>query len=97
MKRAPFVVAVVATSRHYGGPEEGGWWFDRTTVDEVHVVHSKSAAKRLARRLTAANPQPRFARSSAANRGEPDIDVRILRSLAAARSLASPPGRPRYS
>ncbi len=24
-----FWVAAFLTQRHYGGPEEGGWWFDR--------------------------------------------------------------------
>lgn len=28
----PLYVAVVEVSRHYGGPEEGGWWYDRSTV-----------------------------------------------------------------
>ena len=29
LSRSLFWVAAYLTQRHYGGPEEGGWWFDR--------------------------------------------------------------------
>lgn len=28
-------VSVVEVDKHYGGPEEGGWWFDSWVVQEV--------------------------------------------------------------
>jgi hypothetical protein len=31
----PIYVGVVSTTRHYGGPEEGGWWYDWTQVEEI--------------------------------------------------------------
>ena len=34
----PFYVAAVGIDRCYGGAEEGGWWYDTTTVLAVHKV-----------------------------------------------------------
>ena len=33
-------VAVYEMSREYGGPEEGGWWYDEGTLQEVRVTSS---------------------------------------------------------
>jgi hypothetical protein len=33
-----FFVTVRHLTRHYGGPEEGGWWYDRISNEEVHKV-----------------------------------------------------------
>lgn len=32
-------------TRHYGGPEEGGWWYDRSEADETVFEGSVAAAK----------------------------------------------------
>lgn len=39
-------VQVVETDRCYGGPEEGGWWYDWDTV-----IFEKRTTKRIARKL----------------------------------------------
>ena len=32
----PWVVAIVMANRHYGGPEEGGWWYNTwDPADEI--------------------------------------------------------------
>jgi hypothetical protein len=36
MTQPQFYVNVYDLSRHYGGPEEGGWWYDAGDVIEVH-------------------------------------------------------------
>lgn len=41
-------------TRHYGGPEEGGWWYDRHEF--IHVIHQiadENLAYALARELNA--------------------------------------------
>ena len=35
-ERLPRFISVYATTRHYGGPEEGGWWYNRS-----ECLHSK--------------------------------------------------------
>lgn len=43
------VVAFYAVDRAYGGPEEGGWWFDTGELVRLHqVCLAEAAAARLA-------------------------------------------------
>jgi hypothetical protein len=52
MPRTLFYVAVYLVDRAYGGPEEGGWWYD--TGDLVRVIRttpSENKAYELAGRL----------------------------------------------
>jgi hypothetical protein len=35
---ATLFVSVILLNRHYGGPEEGGWYFDSGSVQEIHMV-----------------------------------------------------------
>ena len=44
-------VAVVSTSRHYGGPEEGGWWYDWSNTEKSWSFDNPRRARRFARRL----------------------------------------------
>lgn len=57
-KHRRFVVAIHELDRIYGGPEEGGWWFDcgvpareRELAKYCRVFRSEAKAKRYARRL----------------------------------------------
>jgi hypothetical protein len=36
-------VNVYSVTRHYGGPEEGGWWYNWYTCIEVYPVKEKNA------------------------------------------------------
>jgi hypothetical protein len=36
--RETVCITVDSVSRHYGGPEEGGWWYDAGTVLEYHKI-----------------------------------------------------------
>ena len=46
-----FVVAFYELDRCYGGPEEGGWWFDTGQLVRVfHVCKSEDEAYSVARR-----------------------------------------------
>jgi hypothetical protein len=71
----PFYLVVEGTSRHYGGPEEGGWWYDWHTVLEVRQAFTLGGALRQARLLREKYPQPRYNRYSCANRGEEDTRI----------------------
>lgn len=37
-------VSIYRTSRHFGGPEEGGWWYDRTTLEGSKYFPSEEEA-----------------------------------------------------
>ena len=49
-------------TRHYGGPEEGGWYYDRHEADEKVFMGSEEAAKeerdRLNKQAQAEHQQP---------------------------------------
>jgi hypothetical protein len=96
-KQPSFLVVAYGVSRHYGGHEEGGWWYDRTEVIDVRKAHTLAGGLRHARDLRGEYPPPRFNRYSAANHGAPDVYVRCVYSEADRRMPEdSPLGRPRY-
>lgn len=48
-----FVVAFYAVDRAYGGPEEGGWWYDTGELVRLHALfRSEDAAIRAAARAS---------------------------------------------
>jgi len=49
----PAYVVELNISRHFGGREEGGWWYDHTDVVAVHRCASRQRARRLRNRLRA--------------------------------------------
>ena len=58
MPKSRYIVAVYDCSQCYGGPEEGGWWYDAGTLVRVSSVHSSEDAawdrcRRLNRHLDA--------------------------------------------
>lgn len=79
-KCEPFYIVAYGVSRLYGGPEEGGWWYDWTDVHEVRRVYTLQGALRAARELREAYPPPRFDRFSMA--GGEDQYVRAFYSEA---------------
>lgn len=75
----PFYVAAIGVSRHYGGPEEGGWWYDRTTVEEVRKAWDWRTAMKHVRELREEHttcPQGRFSVN-----GGTDMYVQTFRAL----------------
>jgi hypothetical protein len=55
--RAPsFLVVAYGIDRLYGGSEEGGWYYDATSVIEVRVVYTVGGALRAARELRDDHP-----------------------------------------
>ena len=49
-ERTRYVVALYEIDRCYGGPEEGGWWYDTGTLERIVVIrHSEEAAFQMAR------------------------------------------------
>ena len=47
----PLYVNVYLHDRAYGGPEEGGWWFDTYEIKQVIPVHGLSDAQEIVNRL----------------------------------------------
>lgn len=54
-----YVIAFYEMDRHYGGPEEGGWWYDvgelarpfRVCIGEANATSLAARANRLLERL----------------------------------------------
>ena len=55
----PTYVTVYAVTRHYGGPEEGGWWYDAGRPKEWVILTDPSQADidRAVNRLESAYPR----------------------------------------
>ena len=66
----PIYIAVQSTSRHYGGPEEGGWWYNNTYTEEVFKFWTARDALKKFRELKEEYCPPEYSIYSAANRGE---------------------------
>jgi len=69
----PIYLVVEGVSRHYGGPQEGGYWYDWSTIETVRRVWGWKEARAMLRELREEYAPPRFDRFSCANRGQPDI------------------------
>lgn len=59
-----FYVVVVGVSRCYGGPEEGGWYYDAQRTLEVRKVYTVAGALKMVKQLKEEYPKPRHSRSS---------------------------------
>lgn len=66
----PIYIVVTSTTREYGGPEEGGWWYNWTVIEEVRKAWDAKTALKYVRAMKEDYPQPRFGIYSAANNGE---------------------------
>lgn len=69
----PIYVVVLGISRHYGGPEEGGWWYDWTDVEEVRRVWDWKTARKVIQQLKEDYPDPQYDRGSVL--GGTDIEI----------------------
>lgn len=68
-------VAWVETWRCYGGPEEGGWWYDRSAVVRIERYDIPRRARRIARRALRNTDMPRHDRFSVLGGTDPDVRV----------------------
>lgn len=75
----PFYVAAIGMDRCYGGPEEGGWWYDVTTVLQVFKVWDWEQAHTRAKELKEEYPTCPRGRYSVI--GGQDTYVRTFRKL----------------
>lgn len=50
-KQLPFYIVAYGINRCYGGPEEGGWYYDTSRILEVRKVYSLEAGLKAAREL----------------------------------------------
>lgn len=66
----PIYIAVQGISRHYGGPEEGGWWYNSCYTEEVFKFWDWKEALAKLRELKEEWLPPEYNIYSAANRGE---------------------------
>lgn len=91
----PVFVAVVSISRHFGGREEGGWWYDWSNVEKAWSFDNPRRARRFARRLEReeARYAPRHDRFSVL--GGTDVEIRRTRNPEALAEWQSRQ-RPRY-
>ena len=88
----PFYIVAYSVAHLYGGPEEGGWWYDALTIEEVRKAYTFRSALHMTRELREAYPPPRFGRFSAA--GGEDQYIKLCYGID-----DFPPesvGRPRY-
>lgn len=95
-KQPAFFIVAYGVSRHFGGREEGGWWYDNVNVIEVRKAFTLRDGLRHAHELKAEYEQPRYNRFSAANRGEPDIYIRCVYSMNDPRMPQDKVGDERY-
>lgn len=51
-EESPFVVSVYDVTRHYGGPEEGGWYYDWYERKESHTAENEEEAKKIQEELS---------------------------------------------
>jgi hypothetical protein len=46
--RGPWTVAICLVDRAYGGPEEGGWWYDTGDPSDDHIQHLRGFSDKAA-------------------------------------------------
>jgi hypothetical protein len=92
----PYYIVASGISRHYGGPEEGGWWYDWTEILGVRRAFTLEEGLRAVRALREEYPQPRYGRHSCANRGEPDTHITLCYGEDDPRWPTESTQRPRY-
>lgn len=68
-----FYVVAYEIARLYGGPEEGGWYYDWVNVLESYQVHDFKAGLKIARELKNKYPKPKYNRFSVL--GDADVFI----------------------
>lgn len=66
----PIYLVVQEISRCYGGPEEGGWWYDVAVNVAVRKCYTWQSALRIMRELKEEYPQPKYSRGSVLGSGD---------------------------
>lgn len=87
---AVIYVAVYDVTREFGGPEEGGWWYDSGTLIDVRTTTNMDEAKRLKDELAEDYPMTKCRYSVL---GGEDYDINITPDFPAA---FFPAERPHY-
>lgn len=59
-----FFVVVTHQDRRYGGPEEGGWWYDWTTIEDVRKVFGSEGVVSALEKLGEEHPRSKYGRGS---------------------------------
>lgn len=78
MNSKEIYIVVFSTTREYGGPEEGGWWYNWTSIEQTQKVYGWKKALQCVREAKNDFPAPRYSIYSAANRGEPEYQIRVF-------------------
>lgn len=73
----PFYVILVENVRCYGGPEEGGWWYDRHHLVEYQEYPTEEIASEVAEKVKEAAKEL----SEAARTGHGDLCLKQLEWL----------------
>jgi hypothetical protein len=71
----PIFIVVLGIDRCFGGPEEGGWYYDWVNVEETRRVWDWKTARQAIRELREEYPDPKYGRGSVL--GGTDIDIRL--------------------
>ena len=87
-------VAVYAVDSSYGGPEEGGWWYDTGELIEVEIWPNQALAKDRAEALRVLFPATGKGRSFSTDRE--DYQVRVFDCLDGLPPMYFPEERPHY-
>ncbi len=80
-RQGVFFVASIGISRCYGGPEEGGWWYDWCDVHEIEQVESWQGGMEVIRTLRGEHPTQQYDRHSVLGNGE-DTEIILARTRA---------------
>ncbi len=89
----PFYIVAYGISKGYGGPEEGGWWYDSRRILEVRKAYSWEQGLKLARQLKDEYPTCKHGRGSVL--GGEDTYIKVCYTEDEFPS-EGPNGRPRY-
>lgn len=72
----PIYIGVFAAGRCYGGPEEGGWWYDTGELIATYIEWSEDDARATADRLRLLFPRTR-ARNSVNGGEDYEVDISL--------------------
>ena len=91
----PLFAVVVETWLCRGGPEEGGWYYDRSVILEVRLAWGFRSLLAVVRELRAGHRTCRYGRTSCA--GGSDVEIYLTRCEHKIASLEGPDEPPEYS
>jgi hypothetical protein len=71
----PCYISVEHTEKRYGGPEEGGWWYNASERVETHMVHTLQTFIRVMNRVARCYKNDNIPLSSVLSRGKYSVYV----------------------